>query len=132
MHTDLALVRESFQSGASAFLVKQCGFDELSLALESAIALVVKIVERHPLTTRGAEINMNVGYAVGFQKISLGSSDYHWILSKSPHLPYDFTRRQFKPRREIMDNGGWLRVGQLLLHKCPSQVSTLNWSHFHS
>jgi DNA-binding NarL/FixJ family response regulator len=35
MHTELALVRECFQSGASAFLVKHCGYDELCIALEA-------------------------------------------------------------------------------------------------
>src|SRR5262245_56532297 len=35
MHAELALVRECFQSGASAFLVKHCGYDELNAALEA-------------------------------------------------------------------------------------------------
>jgi DNA-binding NarL/FixJ family response regulator len=35
MHAELSLVRECFQSGASAFLVKHCAYDELCLALDA-------------------------------------------------------------------------------------------------
>ena len=37
MHTDLTLVRECFQCGASAFVIKQCGYDELVRALEAVL-----------------------------------------------------------------------------------------------
>jgi DNA-binding NarL/FixJ family response regulator len=37
MHADLALARECFESGAAAFVVKNCGYDELNAALETVL-----------------------------------------------------------------------------------------------